>query len=214
MTLRNRGLIDSMDVLKIKNSFLRTMDAATAAQASAVFRPSPAFTGAQPGYVFHEGRYGMGYYLDPEHKTREIDQNVKYRSAGVERQDFEERLAKVNEALKHVGTVPQNKWDLGKYREARENGVKEAEKRLAAHKLQIATLESKCRLRGVDEEEIQKSIYQQFSYMHISLLEQVISAKKTLAMMDAGTVVELTRQKIAILEEIASCAPQGLPTHV
>jgi hypothetical protein len=50
--------------------------------------------------------------------------------------------------------------------------------------------------------------------MHISLLEQVISAKKTLAMMDVGTVEELTRQKIAILEEIVSCEAQGLPTHV
>jgi len=145
MTLRNRGLIDSMDVLKIKNSWIRNK------------MTSPA-----------------------------------------------ERIVKVNEALKHVGTVPQNKWDLGKYREAYENGVKEAEKRLEAHKLQIATLESKCRLRGIDEEEIHKSIHQQFSYMHISLLEQVISAKKTLAMMDAGTVEELTRQKIAILEELAS----------
>jgi hypothetical protein len=32
-----------------------------------------------------------------------------------------------------------------------------------------------------------------------------IAAKKALAMMDVGTVEELTRQKIAILEEIASC---------
>jgi hypothetical protein len=38
--------------------------------------------------------------------------------------------------------------------------------------------------------------------MHIQLLEQVIAAKKTLAMMDMGTVEELTRQKIAILEEM------------
>jgi predicted RecB family nuclease len=39
--------------------------------------------------------------------------------------------------------------------------------------------------------------------MHIQLLEGVIAAKKTLAMMDVGTVEELTRQKIAILEEMA-----------
>ena len=204
MTLRNRGLIDSMDVLKIKNSFLRTMDAATAAQASAVFRPSPAFTGSQPGYVFHEGRYGMGYYLDPEHKTREIDQNVKYRSAGVERQDFEERLAKVNEALKHASGIPQNKWDYGKYREMYENNLKEARKRLEDHKTKISEMENKCRLRGVDETEIKKGVYQSFSHQHIQLLEAVLAAKKTLEMMDVGTVEELTRQKIAILEELAS----------
>jgi predicted RecB family nuclease len=35
-------------------------------------------------------------------------------------------------------------------------------------------------------------------------LEAVIAAKKTLEMMDIGTVEELTRQKIAILEELAS----------
>jgi hypothetical protein len=33
-------------------------------------------------------------------------------------------------------------------------------------------------------------------------------------MMDVGTVEELTRQKIAILEEIASCEPQGIPADV
>jgi len=38
--------------------------------------------------------------------------------------------------------------------------------------------------------------------MHIQLLEAVIAAKKTLEMMDVGTVEELTRQKIAILEEM------------
>ena len=42
-------------------------------------------------------------------------------------------------------------------------------------------------------------------HQHIQLLEAVIAAKKALAMMDVGTVEELTRQKIAILEEIASC---------
>jgi predicted RecB family nuclease len=38
--------------------------------------------------------------------------------------------------------------------------------------------------------------------MHIQLLEAVIAAKKTLEMIDIGTVEELTRQKIAILEEL------------
>lgn len=119
---------------------------------------------------------------------------------GVERKDFEEifnkRLANINESLKNVGFIPQNKWDLGKYREMYDNGVKDAEKRLAAHKLQVDA----CRLRGIDEDVIHRS----FSHMHIQLLEQVIRAKKTLAMMDSGSVVELTRQKIAILEELAA----------
>jgi len=125
-----------------------------------------------------------------------------------------ERLAKVNESLKFAAGIPQNKWDHGKMREMHENSIKEAMKRLEAHKNKVSELEAKCRLRGVEEAEIQKSIYQQFSYMHISLLEQVISAKKSLVMMDVGTVEELTRQKIAILEEIVSCEAQGLPAHV
>jgi hypothetical protein len=125
-----------------------------------------------------------------------------------------DRLAKVNEALKYVGAVPQNKWDYGKMRDMHENNIKEAMKRLEAHKNKVSELEVKYRLRAVEEAEIQKSIYQQFSYMHISLLEQVISAKKSLVMMDVGSVEELTRQKIAILEEIVSCEAQGLLTHV
>jgi hypothetical protein len=115
-----------------------------------------------------------------------------------------EHLVKVNEALKHASGIPQNKWDYGKYREMYENNLKEARKRLEDHKTKISEFESKCRLRGVDETEIHKGVYQSFSQMHIQLIEGVISAKKTLAMMDVGTVEELTRQKIAILEELAS----------
>ena len=114
-----------------------------------------------------------------------------------------DRLAKVNEALKHAGSIPQNKWDHGKYREMYENNLKEARKRLEDHKKKISEMEFKCRLRGVDETEIQKSVHQSFSHMHIQLLEQVIAAKKALDMMDAGSVVELTHQKIAILDEMA-----------
>jgi hypothetical protein len=118
-----------------------------------------------------------------------------------------ERLVKVNEALKYVknsGGTPQNKWDYGKMREMHENNLKEALKQLAAHETQISELESRCRLRGVDESEIQKSVYNQFSHMYIHFLESVISAKKTLEMLDVGTTEELTRQKIAILKELAS----------
>jgi hypothetical protein len=116
--------------------------------------------------------------------------------------EYMERLAKVNEALKYAGGIPQNKWDYGKYREMYENNLKEARKRLDDHRTKISEIENKCRLRGVDETEIQKSVHQSFSHMHIQLLEQVIAANKTLAMMDMGTVEELTRQKIAILEEM------------
>ena len=116
-----------------------------------------------------------------------------------------ERLAKVNEALKHVkntGGTPQNKWDYGKMRDMRENNLNEALKQLAAHETRISELESRCRLRGIDEAEIEKSVYNQFSNEHIQLLEAVIAAKKKLEMMDIGTVEELTRQKIAILKEL------------
>ena len=85
-----------------------------------------------------------------------------------------------------------------------DNNLKEAQKRLEAHKTKVYEFESKCRLRVFDEDEIQKIVYIQFSQMHIQLLEAVIAAKKTLEMMDIGTVEELTRQKIAILEELAS----------
>ena len=85
-----------------------------------------------------------------------------------------------------------------------ENNLKEARKRLEDHKTKISEFESKCRLRGVDESEIKKGVYQSFSHHHIQLLEAVISAKKTLANMDNGTVEDLTRQKIAILEDLAS----------
>jgi hypothetical protein len=115
-----------------------------------------------------------------------------------------ERLTKVNEALKYAVGIPQNKWDYGKYREMYENNLKEAQKRLEDHKTKTFEMENKLRLRGVDETEIQKSVYQSFSHMHVHFLEAVIAAKKTLEMMDIGTVEELTRQKIAILEELAS----------
>jgi hypothetical protein len=114
-----------------------------------------------------------------------------------------ERLAKVNEALKYAVGIPQNKWDYGKYREMYENNLKEAQKSLEAHKKKISDMENMCRLHGVDEIEIQKSVHYGFSIVHIQLLEQVLAAKKTLAMMELGTVEELTRQKIAILEEMA-----------
>jgi len=113
-------------------------------------------------------------------------------------------IATINEAIKYVRNIPQNKWDYGKYREMYENNVKEAVKRLEAHKARVSEVETNCRRRGVDESELQKIVYNQFSHMHIHLLEAVISAKKTLEMMDVGTVEELTRQKIAILEELAS----------
>ena len=113
-----------------------------------------------------------------------------------------ERLVKVNEALKCAPGIPRNKWDFGKMREMCEAGVTSALTRLDGHKHNIAEFETKCRLRGVDEADIQKSVHQSFSHMHIQLLEQVINAKKSLKMMELETVEELTRHKIAILEEM------------
>jgi len=116
--------------------------------------------------------------------------------------EYMERLAKVDEALKFASGIPQNKWDYGKYREMHENNLKEARKRLEDHKTKIFETENKGRLRGVDETEIQKIVHHSFSNMHIQLLEQVLAAKKALAMMDVGMVEELTRKKIATLEEM------------
>jgi hypothetical protein len=112
-----------------------------------------------------------------------------------------ERLAKINEAIKFARNIPQNKWDYVKAREVHENQLKQAFVRLEEHKTKISEMESKCRIRGVDESEIQKGVYQSFSQMYIQILEQIIACKKTLAMMDMGTMEELTRQKIKILED-------------
>ena len=119
-----------------------------------------------------------------------------------------ERLAKVNWLLNYVKNIPQNKWDYGKACEMHENNLKEALDRLAAHKFKVSEFESKHRLRGIDEAEVQKGVYTSYSHEHIQLLERIITAKKTLSMMRMDTVEELTRQKIAILEEIASCDAQ------
>jgi hypothetical protein len=123
-----------------------------------------------------------------------------------------ERLAKINEAMvdhrRRYKHTPQTILDRDKIRGVYENGVKEAQRRLGDHKLMVHDLESKYRLRGVDEHEIQKSVHESFSVMHVQLLAQVILAKKTLAMMDMGTMVEMTRQKIAILEELALEPPK------
>lgn len=134
---------------------------------------------------------------------------------GKEMPSPSERLAEVNEALKYVlktGGTPQNKWDYGKMREIHENNLKEVLERLAAHETQISEIVSRCRLRGVAEAEIQKNVHHSFSQQHIQLLEAVIAAKNTLKMLDVGTVEELTRRKIALLEEIASCDHQAPPT--
>ena len=82
-----------------------------------------------------------------------------------------------------------------------EKNLKEARKRLEDHKTKVSEIETKCRLRGVEETEIQRATHQS-SCVYIQLLEQVIASKKALHMMDVGTVEELTRQKIAILEEM------------
>jgi hypothetical protein len=112
-----------------------------------------------------------------------------------------ERLTKINEAIKFARNIPQNKWDYGKAREMHETQLKQAFVRLEEHKTKISEMESKCRIRGVDESEIQKSLYQSFSHMYIQILEQIITCKKTLEMIDMGTIEELTRQKIKILED-------------
>lgn len=113
-------------------------------------------------------------------------------------------LAQIDEALTHVGNIPQNKWDYGKYREMLEHNLKEARKRLEDHKKSVDEMISKCRLRGVDEVEIQKSVHQSYSYTHIQLLENIIRTKKSIEMLEMGTVEELTRQKIVLLEELAA----------
>lgn len=112
-----------------------------------------------------------------------------------------ERLAKVNEAIKFARDMPQNRWDYGKAREMYENQLKQAFVRLEEHKTKISEMENKCRIRGVDESEIQKGVHQAFSHMYIQILEQIITYKKTLEMIDMGTIEELTRQKIKILED-------------
>lgn len=55
------------------------------------------------------------------------------------------------------------------------------------------------RLRGLGESET--SIHHNHSNMYIQALEKVIAAQKKLEMLEMGTIEELTRQKIKILED-------------
>ena len=115
-----------------------------------------------------------------------------------------DHLSEINETIKFLRWVPNNKWDRGKYTEMFEKNLNEAEKRLDAHKIKVSDFETKCRSRGVEESEIQNNVYHNFSNEHIQLLQGVISAKKTLAMMHKGTIANLTHEKIKILEELAT----------
>ena len=47
----------------------------------------------------------------------------------------------------------------------------------------------------------ESSIHHNYSNMYIQALENVITAKKQLEMLDMGTIEELTRQKIKMLED-------------
>jgi hypothetical protein len=111
-------------------------------------------------------------------------------------------MDQVNEAIKFVSTVPQNKWDRGKYNEMYENQLIEAVAKLKAHRTKITEVENKCRKHGMPEDEIQHTVYRSFSHEHIQLLERVLRCKKILALFNMGTLEELTRQKIALLEEM------------
>jgi len=73
----------------------------------------------------------------------------------------------------------------------------------------MSDVEFRCRSRGVDEKEIQKEMYRGFSHGHISCLERVLEAKKQLDFLEMGSVEELTRKKIAILEEMVARVPDS-----
>lgn len=111
-------------------------------------------------------------------------------------------MDQINEAIKFVMTVPQNKWDRGKHNEMYENQLIDAVAKLEAHRAKITEVETKCRLRGIPEDEIQQNVYRSFSHEHIQLLQRVVQCKKTLTLFNMGSLEELTRQKIALLEEM------------
>lgn len=113
-------------------------------------------------------------------------------------------LDQINKALK--SPAPVNKWDYGKMHELYENNVKEALEKLNVYKKQMDTVADRCRSQGLFEEEIQKEMYRGFSHGYISCLERVLEAKKQLETLELGNVEELTRKKIAILEEMVARA--------
>ena len=116
-------------------------------------------------------------------------------------------LERINKALKSVHNYPSNKWDYGKMHELYENNIKEAIEKLGAYKRQMSEVETRCRSRGIDEIEIQKEMYRSFSHGYINCLERVLEAKKQLDSLEMGNIEELTRKKIAILEEMVARVP-------
>lgn len=113
------------------------------------------------------------------------------------------RVVKINEYIICSTQIPRNTLYYGKMKETHENNLQQALKCLEKFKNEITEFENKCRVNGITDSDLKNAVYRNFSHMHILYLEQVIAAKKALAMMDIDTVEELTYKKIALLEELA-----------
>jgi hypothetical protein len=101
-------------------------------------------------------------------------------------------MEQINEAIRFLrGRPPLFTADAD--REAREQDLKYAMKQLISIKNEMD------RLRELGESET--SIHHSYSNMYIQALEKVIMIKKQLKMLEMGTIEELTRRKIKILED-------------
>ena len=98
----------------------------------------------------------------------------------------------INEAIKFLRTISPI-YTPERVRESYEHKLKEAVTQCDKIKHEM----NRSRELGLSE----SSIHHNYSNMYIQALEKVITAKKQLKMLEMGTIEELTRQKIQILEE-------------
>ncbi len=106
----------------------------------------------------------------------------------------------LNKGIALTQSIPQNKWDRGKYTEMYETQYKEALERLEKFKRDGQETEKKFVSRGVSEIEIENWKFGRTNE-YIQLLERVIQYKKQIEWMDRG-LRQLTWDKIHLLESM------------
>ena len=109
-------------------------------------------------------------------------------------------MENINKGIAFTRTIPQNKWDRGKYFEMYENQHKEALERLEKFNNEMKMTKQKFIDNGVSVIEIENWKFGQTNE-HIQLLERVIETKKRLEWLDKG-LRELTYEKIRLLESM------------
>ena len=106
----------------------------------------------------------------------------------------------LNKGIRFVQSIPQNKWDLGKYKEMYETQYKEALDRLAKFQQDGQETEITFVSRGVSDVEIETWKLGRTNE-HIQLLERIVQCKKQIAWLDRG-LKGLIQDKIHMLESM------------